>query len=368
MEKDESIYWMALAHAERVWARRKNEIVVACFRRNETLLDFYGASEREWRDVYRLDLTADEVSALNESKARLANYSFLAEDLLEQGYDLIPITSPEYPRTLKEHLKYGSPVLLYVKGNRSLLSRECVAIVGSRKAGDISLTFTDNVAAKVVRRGSVVVSGYARGVDQQAFLSAVKHGGSSIIVLPQGIMTFSSAFRSLHKQIVSGNLLVMSYFPPRAPWSVGLAMARNAVVYAMAETIYVAESGFEGGTYEGAKSGLRAGRRIYVRWPEDSEHNANRSLVEAGAVPVDLCGNEIEGPESEFDVISREIRVWLSRGEMSAKELSKAILSSDDRAAQSKVRRILESMDDVVKVRTRSPITYTLKGVQRTLL
>ena len=354
---------MALAHAELSTTKQKNEILVACFHRNESLIDFYAASEHEWRDMYQLNLTAKDVDALNKSKAELANNSFSAENLLAQGYDLIPVTSPEYPRALKKHLKYNSPILLYTKGNRSLLSKECVAIVGSRKAQGISLTFTDNVAAKAVNSNRVVVSGYAKGVDRQAYDSAIKYGGSSIIVLPQGIMTFSSA--SLHKPIVNGNLLVMSYFSPRAPWSVGLAMARNDVVYAMAETIYVAESSSKGGTYAGVTNGLKANRKIYIRWPEATENNANRLLVDMGAVPVDIHGNEIDKIKTDNDDnISQQIRNRLSRCEMSTKELSKAILSNEDEASRQKIRMILNSMDDIEKVGAGSRTKYRLKGVQ----
>ena len=58
----------------------------------------------------------------------------------------------------------------------------------------------------------VVVSGFAKGVDRQALDSAVNANGKSIIVLPQGIMTFGSGFKQYLKYIIQGKVLVMSAF------------------------------------------------------------------------------------------------------------------------------------------------------------
>lgn len=86
-----------------------------------------------------------------KSKSELPNYAFLVEDLLEQGYELIPITSPNYPRTLKNNLKKTyAPTLIYTKGNKQLLQENSIAIVGSRQAGGDSLSFTDVIAKQAV--------------------------------------------------------------------------------------------------------------------------------------------------------------------------------------------------------------------------
>ncbi len=58
---------------------------------------------------------------------------------MNQGYEILPIISPEYSKTLKENLKTQySPALLYIKGNKQILLEKSIAIVGSRNASDIS--------------------------------------------------------------------------------------------------------------------------------------------------------------------------------------------------------------------------------------
>ena len=191
--------------------------------------------------------------------------------MFSQGYELIPITSPEYSKTLKQNLKVAhSPALLYVKGNKQLLHENSIAIVGSRAAEEKSLAFTDNMAKLATKDLKVVVSGFAKGVDKQALDSAIKYKGQSIIVLPQGITTFNSGFKTYYKQIVDGDVLVLSTFHPKAVWSAGLEVME----------------------------GLRKGRKIYVRKPEPNENNANILLIQKGAIAFDY--NEIENANAVY--------------------------------------------------------------------
>ncbi len=179
-----------------------------------------------------------------------------------EGYELIPITSPEYSKTLKENLKAAhAPALLYVKGNKQIMQEKSIAIVGSRNATDKSLEFTDNIAKLASKEYKVVVSGFAKGVDKQALDSAINYKGQSIIVLPQGIMTFGSGFKKYYKQIVDGDVLVLSTFFPKAPWKAELAMARNPIIYGLASEILSCRISDKGGTWSGLLMDWRKNRK-----------------------------------------------------------------------------------------------------------
>ena len=152
--EQEYTYWMALAHTERMRTARKNDIIVRCYERAITLPDFFHCEEAVWQKDF--ELTPEEINWLNASKQELPNYSFEAENLLEQGYGLIPILSPDYPKTLKQNLKKTyAPPLLYTKGNLQLLKTDSLAIVGSRQAGTVSLQFADNIARLATGMGKV---------------------------------------------------------------------------------------------------------------------------------------------------------------------------------------------------------------------
>lgn len=285
----ELTYWVALAHTPKIWTSRKNEMIVYFFKQEKSIIDFF-----ESDDFLGMDLKAEESALLNQTKAELGNYSFMTEDLLNQGYEIVPVVSKDYSPTLKENLKYNSPIVLYIKGNKQILQEQSIAIVGSRDANEKSLQFTDNVAKKASSEYKVVVSGFAKGVDKQALDSALKYKGQSIIVLPQGITTFASGMKKYYKQIIEGDVLVLSTFHPKLPWSVDLAMARNQIIYGLASEIYAAQSDEKGGTWSGVCEGLKKGRKVYVRVPDKKEKCANMLLVDKGAVPVDMEGNVCE--------------------------------------------------------------------------
>jgi len=302
--ENEATYWITLAHLPKWGLGKINSLIVRFFHEEKISIgEFFNLSEAIWSERYQL--TPADILDLQNAKSELPNNAFFAENLLSQGYDLLPITSPEYSPTLKQNLKATqSPSLLYVKGNKQILKERSIAIVGSREAEGKSLEFADNIARLASKGNKVVVSGFAKGVDKQALDSAIKYKGQSIIVLPQGITTFNSGFKTYYKQIVDGDVLVLSTFPPKAGWSVPLAMARNPIIYGLADEIYVAESSEKGGTWAGVVDGLRKGRKIYVRQTEQNENNANALLIQKGAKPVDFNGNEIQNADySEQSVV-----------------------------------------------------------------
>lgn len=283
-------YWMALAHLPRWETERINRLIVDILNeRNMVLPNFFALDKRGWAEEF--DFNQKELDDLETAKTELPNYSFLVEDLLNQGFELIPFNSAEYSPTLRNNLKLKySPPLLYVRGNRELLKETSVAIVGTRKASAISLNFAKNVAQNAANNYDVVISGFAKGVDRTALEETLNAQGKSIIVLPQGIMTFTGGFKKYYSQLIDGDILVVSTYHPRVPWSVSLARSRNVYIYGLAEKIFVAESNTNGGTWSGILDGLKKGREIFVRIAADNEKNANNLLILKGATPVDNNG------------------------------------------------------------------------------
>jgi len=291
---------------------------------------------------------------------------------------LIPITSPEFSKPLKANLKAAhAPSVIYVKGNKKILEEKSIAIVGSRDASEIALKFTDNIAKLASKEYKVVVSGFAKGVDKQALDSAIHYKGQSIIVLPQGIMTFGSGFKTYYSQIINGDVLVLSTFFPKAPWKAELAMARNPIIYGLASEIYVAESSEKGGTWSGVVDGLRKETKIYVRQPEPNEKNANLLLIQKGAVAVDFNGNELPktydaskvdqvsvvNEPGESESIDIKIRSAFNGRPLTAQELMRKLNIS---WTSQKMNAYLKKLDFIEIVKDKKKTRYKLKNTTGT--
>lgn len=313
----EAAYWLTLAHdlTPFSFSNRdgwKNEdkmnLIIRFYHENKISIEqFFILPNEVWMKEYQL--TDLQINDLKKAKEKTANNAFLCETLYNNGIEIIPVISPDYSKTLKENFKKSAPLVLYIKGNKQILQENSIAIVGSRDASVLALRFADNIAMLASEENKVVVSGFAKGVDKQALDSAIAYKGHSIIVLPQGIMTFESGFKSYYKQIIDGDVLVLSIFPPKAGWSKDLAMARNPIIYGLAKEIYVAESkpsknrqgaDIKGGTWAGVMDGLKKGRTVYVRKPEITEKNDNLLLVQHGAIAVDYNGKSTTPKNDNF--------------------------------------------------------------------
>jgi predicted Rossmann fold nucleotide-binding protein DprA/Smf involved in DNA uptake len=371
MIKD-AAYWITLAHMPG-WGYLKTNNLIVKFHHEKglSIADFFKLDKLSWKEEFSIE--EKDIDDLENAGKEIPGNSFLAESMESQGYEIIPITSPEYSKILKDNLKISkAPPVLYIKGDKSILSERSVAIVGSRTAGNLSLMFTDNIARKASSEFKVVVSGFAKGVDKQALDSAIKHRGKSIIVLPQGIMTFSSGFKTYYKDIQEGNVLVLSTFFPKAPWKVELAMARNSIIYGLAAEIYVAESNSSGGTWQGAINGIKAGRPVFIRMPEPGENNANLQLIKSGALAVNYEGepvnesNILHSPEKttnedENNNIDKIIISMFNGRSLSAKEINDKLNLKWTAQKLSKYLRNMEAIK-VLSRKKNGSTQYALKN------
>lgn len=203
------------------------------------------------------------------------------------GLWVISRGDPEFPKRLKRHLKHLAPPLLYGAGNKSLLDRGGLAIIGSRNATEGALEFTRAIGAKCAAEGITVVSGGARGVDAAAMQGATEAGGMSIGVLASDLLK-TSLNRQNRIGLQEGQLVLVSPFYPDAGFNAGNAMARNKYIYTLADQALVMDSALaSGGTWAGALEDLVQGWvPLYVRIPGDGPGNA--ALVEKGAVAFTL--------------------------------------------------------------------------------
>jgi predicted Rossmann fold nucleotide-binding protein DprA/Smf involved in DNA uptake len=151
--------------------------------------------------------------------------------------------------------------------------------------------------------------------------------------------------KKYYRQIIEGDVLVLSVFHPKSPWSVDLAMARNSIIYGLASEIYAAQSDDKGGTWSGVTDGLKKGRIVYVRMPEKNEKCANMTLINMGAEAVDMDGNlihqkaeyELFGVESSvmaesapsYNTLDERIVELLNNGEYTAKQIIEILHLSD---------------------------------------
>jgi len=246
--------------------------------RLEQLLESDGAVLKQ----LGLTVDAEKITAL---LGRGFMLSLAMETWQSAGVWVISRDETGYPERL-HRLKQNAPPLIYGCGEKKLLSRGGLAIVGSRDVDTAGEEFTKRAAASAAHEKMQVVSGGARGVDQLAMLAALEAGGTVVGMLADSLLR-SATSGNARESIQDGRLTLVSAFDPEAGFNVGNAMQRNKHIYALADFGLVVSSGYnEGGTWSGAIEQLEKLHLtpIFVR-AGDLVPEGNRQLLRRGARP-----------------------------------------------------------------------------------
>jgi len=219
------------------------------------------------------------------------------ESLTSRGLWMVTIVDDEYPAALRR-LEHRAPPVLFGVGERSLLDAGGVGVVGSRDVSEEGVAVAREIAAAAAGRGLPVVSGGARGVDQQSMAAAYEAGGSVVGVLADSLL---QRIRSadVRASLDSGVTCLITAQHPNTGFSPAAAMARNKLVYGLADVTVVVASEAKGGTWEGATEALTHGIGRVAVWRGLGQGSANELLVEAGARPI-------ESVEQLWEVLGEE--------------------------------------------------------------
>ncbi len=233
-----------------------------------------------------------ELQRLKSLLGRGVQLGFAVEEWQQNGIWVLSRSDRDYPARYKKHLKNEAPPLLFGVGDRSLLQGGGVAIVGSRNVDGDGEDFARKVAELCAYNRMPVVSGGARGVDQIAMTAALDAGGVVIGVLAENLLR-RSLERNARRAISDDQLLLISPYRPDARFTVGTAMGRNKLIYAMADYGLVVSAEYKkGGTWAGAVEELKRENPLPV-------------FVRSGAnVPVGntelLCSGALEYQEVKY--------------------------------------------------------------------
>lgn len=209
----------------------------------------------------------------------------LAEAATRAGADILVPSDSGFPAALR--LIPEPPPVLFALGDRSLLDRAAVAIVGSRDHTAYGQEVARSVAFDAAREGVVVVSGMARGLDAVAHAAALDAGGGTIGVLGNGLgVIYPAANRALYERVAERGLL-LTEFPPGERPHAGSFPRRNRLISGLARVTVVVEAAVGSGALITAGAALDQGREVMVvPGPITSAVSAGcNRLIRDGAAP-----------------------------------------------------------------------------------
>lgn len=183
----------------------------------------------------------------------------------------------------------NQPQALYYNGTLPTKRQISVAIVGSRKPTSYGREIATKLAGQLARRGVVIISGLALGIDAIAHQAALDAGGLTIAVQANGLdKIYPHTNQQLGRRIIdSGGALVSEYPEATEPFPANF-LARNRIVSGLADAVVVVEATSRSGTLNTAAHALEQGRDVYavpgnITNPTSAGCN---QLISQGAIPI----------------------------------------------------------------------------------
>lgn len=189
------------------------------------------------------------------------------------------------------------PKSLYMIGKVPVERRISVAIVGTRKPSSYGREVTQQLAFGLAKKGIVIISGLALGVDGIAHQAALEAGGTTIAILGNGLPNiYPSSHKQLAERIVASGGAILSEYEPNTPSYPNQFLERNRIVSGLADAIIITEAAARSGTMSTAAHALEQGKEIFVvpgniTSPLSAGCNA---LLRQGATPVTKTDDILE--------------------------------------------------------------------------
>ena len=208
------------------------------------------------------------------------------------GARIIFTIEPGYPALLA-HVD-APPPAVYIKGDAGLLQRPAVAVVGSRQASAAGITLARRFGSDLGRRGLVIVSGLARGIDAAVHEASLSTG--TIAVLAGGIdYIYPPENARLQAAIAETGCLVTEMPPGFEPRAKDFPR-RNRLVSGMAHGVVVIEAARRSGTLSTARMAGEQGREVFAvpGHPLDPRAEGTNHLLKSGATLVTSADDVLE--------------------------------------------------------------------------
>lgn len=182
--------------------------------------------------------------------------------LAQANHHLLTLHDPDYPQALR-HIP-DPPLLLYLAGQRSLLSAPKIAVVGSRNASTQGRANAQAFAQSLSHAGLCVVSGMALGIDAAAHEGALRGPGSTIAVIGTGAdRVYPASNRALAHRIAEAGCILSEYALGTPPVAANFPR-RNRIISGMAAGVLVVEAAAQSGSLITAQMAAEQGREVFA--------------------------------------------------------------------------------------------------------
>ena len=163
------------------------------------------------------------------------------------GIRLLTLQDSTYPERLAAI--HQPPLVLYWKGRQIAFDEEAaIAMVGAREATPYGVDMASRLSVELTRRGALVVSGMAQGIDAASVRGALKVGGPVVSVVAGGLdRVYPWYHKDLYEDVAAVGALISEY-PPGTEHKGSHFPVRNRILSGLSVGVIAVECARSGGT------------------------------------------------------------------------------------------------------------------------
>ena len=187
----------------------------------------------------------------------------LFENLSKLGICVTTKMSSDYPESLSNIST--PPFVIYYKGDRSLMDKDCFAVVGTRHLTSYGKMTTEKFTKGLIDAGFIIVSGLASGIDTIAHRTTLDAGGKTIAVLANGLdQIYPPTNTALAKEIVEKGGLIISETRPYRKAESFLFPIRNRIIAGLSRGVLITEAQEKSGAMHTKNYALEYGKDVFA--------------------------------------------------------------------------------------------------------
>jgi DNA processing protein len=180
----------------------------------------------------------------------------------QQNHHLLTLADTDYPLPLLEIA--DPPVVLYVAGQRNVVSGSAFAVVGSRSPTPQGRENAHALAQALSDASHTVVSGLAEGIDTAAHRGGLAGEASTIAVVGTGLDRVYPARNRDLAQVIENQGVLVSEFPLGTRALPGNFPRRNRIISGLSRGCLVVEAAMQSGSLITAQCALEQGREVFA--------------------------------------------------------------------------------------------------------
>ena len=178
------------------------------------------------------------------------------------GISFYPLGYPGYPDKLINIP--DPPAALFVKGSLPDPALPSAALIGTRKCSGYGNVMAKQLGEALAKRGVLVISGMARGIDGIGQRAVCEAGGRTYAVLGCGVdIVYPQENGRLYEKLILKGGIISEYIPGTEPRA-SLFPPRNRIISGLSDTVIVVEAKEKSGTMITVDMALEQGREVYA--------------------------------------------------------------------------------------------------------